>query len=93
VQNVHLEHPMAKVPAGRFQKNFRHFRTLAQREAITVTSHGRDDVVLLSAREYHRLRNLERRSMPVSELNDDELRAIERVETPTEASRYDRELT
>jgi hypothetical protein len=30
-----------------------------------VTSHGRDDVVLLSAEEYQRLRSLDRRAMHV----------------------------
>jgi prevent-host-death family protein len=84
---------MAKVTAARFQKEFGHFRTLAHREAVTVTSHGRDDVVLLSAEEYERLRSLERRAMHVSELSDDELRAIEGVEIPAEASRYDHEMT
>jgi prevent-host-death family protein len=84
---------MAKVPAGQFQKEFGHFRTLAHREAVMVTSHGRDDVVLLSAEEYQRLRSLERRSMHVSELSDEELRALEGVEIPAEAARYDHEMT
>lgn len=84
---------MAKVTAGRFQKEFGHFRTLAHREAVTVTSHGRDDVVLLSAAEYQRLRGLERQTMHVSELTAEEIRALERVEIPVEASRYDHEMT
>lgn len=84
---------MAKVTAARFQKEFGQFRTLAHREAVTVTSHGRDDVVLLSAEEYERLRNLERRTMHVSDLTDDELHALEQVEIPAEAARYDHEMT
>lgn len=84
---------MAKVPAARFQKEFGHFRTLAHREAITVTSHGRDDVVLLSAEEYQRLRSLERRAMHVSELTAEELAALGEVQIPVEASRYDHETT
>jgi prevent-host-death family protein len=84
---------MAKVTAARFQKEFGHFRTVAHREAVTVTSHGRDDVVLLTAQEYERLRRLERRTMHVSELSEDELSALERVEIPPEAARYDHEMT
>lgn len=84
---------MAKVTSGRFQKEFGHFRTLAHREAVTVTSHGRDDVVLLSAAEYQRLRGLERQTMHVSELTSEELAAIARVEIPAEASCYDHEMT
>jgi hypothetical protein len=86
VRKMHLEYPMVKVPVGRFQKQFEHFRALAHREAVTITSDGRDDVVLLSAKEYHRLRNLDRRSMHVSEFGDDELRAIVRVEILADAS-------
>jgi PHD/YefM family antitoxin component YafN of YafNO toxin-antitoxin module len=84
---------MAKVTACRFQKEFGHFRTLAHREAVTVTSHGRDDVVLPSVEEYQRLRDLERSSMHVSELSHEELWALEHVEIPAEASRYDHEMT
>jgi len=75
---------MAKVTAARFQKEFGHFRSLAHREAVTVTSHGRDDVVLLSAAEYERLRHLERRTMHVSELSDEELSDLAGVEIPAE---------
>jgi prevent-host-death family protein len=84
---------MAKVPAGKFQKGFGHYRTVAHREAVTVTSHGRDDVVLLSAQEYQRLRSLERRSMHVSELSAAEVAALESVPIPPEATRYDHEMT
>ncbi len=84
---------MAKVTAGRFQKEFGHFRTLAHREAITVTSHGRDDVVLLSAGEYQRLRSLERRAMHVNELSEEEIAALENVEISPESLRYDHEMT
>ncbi len=44
-----------KVPATRFQKETGRYLDLAQREPVTVTSHGRDKVVLLSVPEYERL--------------------------------------
>ena len=50
---------MAKVPASEFQREFSRLRRVAHREAVIVTSHGRDDVVLLSAEEYQRLRSLD----------------------------------
>ena len=58
-----------------------------------MTSHGRDDVVLLSAEEYQRLRSLDRRSMRVSELTEEEVAALDTVEIPAEAARYNHELT
>ncbi len=83
---------MARVPASQFQREFGRLRGVAHREAVIVTSHGRDDVVLLSAQEYQRLRTLDRRAMPVSELSDKELGALDEVEIPAEAARYNHEV-
>ena len=52
VYNGAWEIKMAIVSASEFQKNFGHFKELAQREPIRVTSNGRESVVLLSAAEY-----------------------------------------
>jgi len=84
---------MARVPAGEFQREFGGLRGVAHREAVIVTSHGRDDVVLLSAEEYQRLRNLNRRAMHVFELTDKELTALDSVEIPAEAAHYNHEMT
>ncbi len=40
------------VTSSDFQKNFGQYKELAQREAVHVTSNGRESVVLLSAAEY-----------------------------------------
>lgn len=40
------------VTASEFQKNFGQYKELAQREPVSVTSNGRESVVLLSAAEY-----------------------------------------
>ena len=45
-----------------FQRQFGKFREMAQREPVTVTSYGRESVVLLSATEYKRLKSQDRRS-------------------------------
>ena len=58
-----------------------------------MTSHGRDDVVLLSAEEYQRLRSLDRRALHVSELTDEDLAALDGVKIPEEAARYNHEMT
>jgi prevent-host-death family protein len=59
---------MTKVTAGEFQREFGRYRALAQREAVMITNHGRDDVVLLGAEDYARLRRYEQKAMHVSEL-------------------------
>ena len=67
-------------------------RRIGQGEAVIVTNHGRDDVVLLSAEEYQRLRRLDRQAMHVSELTDEEYAALDKVETPAEAARFNHEI-
>ncbi len=84
---------MARVPASEFQREFGRLRGVAHREAVIVTSHGRDDVVLVSAEEYQRLRNLDRRAMHVSELSQEEIAALGKVDIPAEAARYNHEMT
>ena len=84
---------MARVPASEFQREFGRLRRVAHREAVIVTCHGRDDVVLLSAEEYQRLRILDPRAMHVSDLTYEELAALDNMEIPSEASRYNHEVT
>ena len=84
---------MARVPASEFQREFGRLRGVAHREAVMVTSHGRDAVVLLSAEEYQRLRSLDRRAMHVSELSDEDLAALDAAKIPEETARYNHEIT
>jgi prevent-host-death family protein len=84
---------VARVPASEFQREFGRLRGVAHREAVIVTSHGRDDVVLLSAEEYQRLRSFDRRALHVSELTDEDLAALDGVKIPEEAARYNHEMT
>jgi hypothetical protein len=57
------------------------------------TIHQSSVVALLSAEEYQRLRQLDRRAMHVSELTDEDLAALDAVEIPAEATRYNHEMT
>ncbi len=83
---------MIKVTSREFQKEFGRFRAIAHREAVTITNHGREDLVLISAEEYKRLRRLDRRAMHVSELSDEELADLEAVQIPAEAAQYNNEV-
>jgi prevent-host-death family protein len=89
----HPDAPVARIPASEFQREFGRLRGVAHREAVIVTSHGRDDVVLVSAEDYQRLRNLDRRAMHVSEISQEEIAALDAVEIPAEATRYNHEMT
>ena len=78
---------MATVPASEVQKNFGAFHDQALTEPVRVTRYGRETVVILSAKEFHALKQAQRRSLSVGDLSDEELDAIARAEIPT-AARY-----
>ena len=81
------------VSSTEFQKAFGRIREAALKEAVTITHHGRDSLVLVAADEYRRLKSRDRRSLHVSELTDAEMKAIEEAEIPAEAAAFDREVT
>ncbi len=83
---------MTRVTAGEFQKEFGRFRSVAHREAVTITNHGRDDLVLLSAEEYQRLKSRDRQALHVSQLTEDELNEIAHAEIPAEAAQFNHEM-
>lgn len=66
---------MVRVSASQFQREFGRLRAVAHREAVVVTSHGRDDIVLMSADEYLRLTRPERGMGPPGELTYEQLAA------------------
>ena len=56
---------MVSVTSAEFQKGFGRYGEVAQREPVTITNHGRESLVLLSAEEYRRLKRLDRRAPPL----------------------------
>jgi prevent-host-death family protein len=82
---------VTKVTSGEFQREFGRYRALAQREAVVITNHGRDDVVLLAADDYARLRRYEQRAFHVSELPADVIDELGRVAIPKSSSKFNRE--
>ena len=83
---------MARVTSGELQKEFGRYRTIAHKEALIVTNHGREDLVLLSADEYQRLRMLEHRAFHISGLTDKELTELSNAKLPVEAKQYNIEM-
>lgn len=84
--------PKVSVTSAEFQKNFGRYREAAIREAVTITNHGRDSLVLLSADEYRRLKKRDREVLHVSELSDEDMQAIMSAEIPEETAAFDHEL-
>ena len=82
---------MTKVTSGEFTREFGRYRALAQREPVIITNHGRDDVVLLAAEDYARLRRYEQKAFHVSQLSRDVVDELGKVPVPKAALRFDRE--
>lgn len=69
---------MTTVTASELQKNFGRYQAHAQREAVMVTSHGRESVVLISAEDYERYKSIDDRvSCHPADLPDDLKQALE----------------
>ncbi len=67
---------MQKASAAVVAKNFGRYREAALSEPLTIQNHGRDSVVMVSAKEYHRLKKLDRKVLAIQELSERDLRAI-----------------
>jgi hypothetical protein len=66
------------VPASEFTRNFGHFRMVAQREAVPVSSHGRITGYFVGPDEYEEFERYRRnrRSFATAELSEEKVRAI-----------------
>ena len=51
---------MKKISAVEFQREFGRFRSIAHREPVAITNHGRADVVLISHEQYQAYQQFER---------------------------------
>lgn len=67
-------------------------RSLAQREPIVVTNHGREDLVVLSAHEYNRLKRRDRQAIRAGDMPDADLALLDSVHIPAEARAFDNEV-
>ncbi len=79
------------VSSGDFLRAYGRISEAALREPVTITSHGRERLVLLSADEYRRLKRNDRAALYPWELGESDLRALEVSEPPADAARFDPE--
>ena len=64
---------MATVTSAEAQKNFGRYREQALAEPVVVTQYGKPSVVIISAVEYERLKELDRRVMRLDDMSDAEI--------------------
>lgn len=82
---------MARVTSNQFAREFGRYRAMAHREPVVITNHGRDDVVLISAEDYARLRRCEQKASPVTRLPREIVDESGSVEVPEGAAQFDHE--
>jgi len=73
----------------------KHYSTLADRalaEPVTITKHGRDRLVVVSAAEYERLKKRDRQVFQSADLPDRILELIAQAEVPAEYAHLNDEL-
>ncbi|MGI9415324.1 MAG: type II toxin-antitoxin system Phd/YefM family antitoxin [Hyphomicrobiales bacterium] len=84
---------MVKVTSAQLIKHFGRYHDAALREPVTVTKHGRDSVVILSADEYYRLKPEDLDLHPaVEEPAVDLLEPIEQADIPVELVEVDDDM-
>ncbi len=72
-----------RVTSSQFQKEYGRYSSMAKREPVTVTNHGRDELVIVDAQEYERLRRLDDRvAIPVEALSEADLDRLEKSKIP-----------
>ena len=84
---------MVTITAAELQKQFGRYREIAIREPVSVTHHGRESLVVLSADEYRRLKAMDdRRAYFVDELPDDLKQALNAATPPVATRAFDSEI-
>lgn len=70
---------MVTITAAELQNHFGRYRDMAQKEPVSVTHHGRESIVVMSADEYKRLKALDtRRTYYAHELPADVLAELDK---------------
>jgi prevent-host-death family protein len=70
---------MRTVSATEYSKKVGLYQTIAQREPVAITSHGREETVLISAEEYRRLTRRRRQPFLIEDLPEEDWQAIEQA--------------
>ncbi len=81
-----------RVSTADFIKNYSALADRALGEPVTITKHGRDRLVVVSAAEYERLRQRDRQVIAAADLPDRVLELIAQAEVPAEFGHLNDEL-
>jgi len=83
------------ISAVQFQREFGRFRSLAHREPVAITNHGRADVVLISHEQYLAYKQFEQyapTALFADEVPNETVEAFGSIPLSPEGDQYDDEL-
>lgn len=83
---------MLRLPSHEVQRQWGRVQDMALVEPVTVTSKGRDRLVMMSSDEYARLKRRDRQVMLPSDFSDEDISQLESSRAPLEAAAFDHEL-
>ena len=83
---------MVRIPEAELQKGFRALADRARREPVAITTDDGRELVVLSAEEYTRLKQRDRRVGLTEDLPDEWVEAVRSAKVPDEFSSLDAEL-
>jgi prevent-host-death family protein len=83
---------MIRTTEAELQRGLGALAEKARHEPVTITKDGRDDLVLLSAEEYARLKRRDRRVGLTEELSEEWIEAVRSAKVPDEFTALDAEL-
>jgi prevent-host-death family protein len=84
---------MEVISSGEFQRRIGHYQDRALVEPVTISSNGRERLVMMSVEEYRRLKRRDRQVMALDDFTDRDIAALEMVRAPREASAFNDEVT
>ena len=74
------------------QRRFAFWKRKALQRPVMVRNHGQDEIVMLSAEEYARLKRRDREVLRAEDFSEDDLKAIAAAKVPDEYMHLDAEL-
>ena len=80
------------VSSAEFLKAYGRISETALREPVSITSHGRERLMLISAEEYRRLKVNDRQPLYPWELDEEDIASLEAAQASPETRRFDHEV-
>ena len=83
---------MITVSGAEFTKRFGKYRTMAHKQPVSVTSYGKEDLVVIDAEEFKRLKARDQEAIFAWDLKARDIDALSKNDIPEAAKQFDNEM-